>query len=219
MRYVGSVGRDRTYSNRGYGLSLRLNHGGLEDRWHVLDPSTPSHLPDALRRQKKLVALDLNGNGVLEPAELTRSYRPMLQLVSRSSTTTRVIVDVEILGGSDRHASLDRLLQDELERLPAVSPEAKDQAYLKRTSRRLAPDFEARLLELRPERRDSTYRRIALIDQGHFMAEDNTPRRQVVKVVLEGKSLEPRFQKDHELFLRGLVLNRRGSSMSMRERW
>jgi hypothetical protein len=60
---------------------------------------------------------------------------------------------------------------------------------------------------------------MAMIDVQGFIAEENMTRRQVVRVLLAAKELEPALVRDFDVLLEALVLNRRGGTETAQERW
>lgn len=215
-RYVGSIGRDGTYSNRGYGLAIRLQTDGLSERWEAIDPSELDKAPARMRPRMVTQPLDLDSDGHLQITERQTYTKPTLRLLSRTSSTAWIDVDVEILRGPNKTAPLDALLVRELKDLSITSSAAVDGAIAETTRRKVAPDFEARITEVRtPE----GYHRIAIIDQSDFIAEEKIPRRQLVKVVLTADDREAQLVEDHDRLLDASILNRRGSSETLREQW
>src|SRR5687767_421469 len=101
-RYIGSIGRDGTYSNRGYGLAIRLDAGGLGERWDPIDPTNTDRVPNRMRPKQATGPIDVDGDGLLQLTERTKHMEPTLRLLSRTSSVARIDVDVIILGGKNK---------------------------------------------------------------------------------------------------------------------
>lgn len=218
-RYVGSIGRDGTYSNRGFGLAIRLQHEGLSERWEAIDPSQLEKAPAHMRPRLVTQPLDLDSDGHLQITERQEYSKPTLRLLSRTSSTAWIDVDVAIARGPHKADPLDELLTSELRELAKTSSAtatAVDQAIASMAKRRVVPDFEARVTELStPE----GFFRLALIDHDDFQAEQGIIRRQLVKVLLTADQRRPQLAEDHDRLLEAAILNRRGSSETLREQW
>jgi hypothetical protein len=215
-RYVGSIGRDGTYSNRGYGIAIRLSANGLAERWDPIDPTATDRVPKNLRPKEKNGPLDVDGDGFLRLTERTQHLTPALRLLSRTSSVARIDVDVLILGGNNKTAPIDALMALELKHRAGTSTASVGGAITSMKRRKVAPDFDARVAEIRTP---TGFERIALIDHGDFRAEEGLTRRQVVKVVLSARRKNEMLVADHERLLDGVILNRRGSSETVREQW
>lgn len=214
-RYIGSIGRDGTYSNRGYGLAIRLSSNGLAERWDPIDPADTKRAPKAMRPKKKTGPIDVDGDGVLRFTERTQYLTPTLRLLSRTSSVARIDVDVMILGGNNKTAPLDALMALELKTRAGTSNAVGD-AITGMKRRRVSNLFDARVAELETPK---GFERIALIDHGNFLAEEGIRRRQLVKAVLSAKKRSDALVTDHERLLDGVILNTRGSGATKREQW
>lgn len=217
-RYVGSIGRDLTYSNRGYGVALALDRGGLTERWNVVDPADVDAAPEALRPFVRDEPIDLDGDGFVDLGETTRFHTPMLRLWSKTSTGAELSIDVTIFGQNNTLVPLEGLLLLELQKAGAS---AKAEGTLVSTSSvAIASGNDVRIGEI-----ETTVgglprvRRIALVDQPIFQTEHETFRRQVVRVELVAPALTDALRRDHELLLRGLFLARRGAEPDPRQKW
>jgi hypothetical protein len=215
-RYVGSIGRDGTYSNRGYGIAIRLNGSGLGDRWDPIDPTSTERVPKGLRPKEENGPLDVDGDGYLRVTERTQRLVPTLRILSRTSSVARIDVDVLILGGGNKTAPIDALMALELKERAGTSSVSVDGAIANMKRRKVTPDFDTRVAELATPK---GFTRIALIDQEDFLAEEGLTRRQVVKVVLWAGRRNEGLIEDHERLLDGVILNRRGSTETVREQW
>lgn len=210
-RYVGSIGRTGSYSNRGFGLTVDLAAAGLDERWTAVDPRKVEDAPLGLQPAVIDGQIDLNGDGELNYDENARYLEPTLRLISRSSSVgvCRIDVSVTILTPDVRDAKLDDLMATALRRLTG------QQITLDRWERRrLGPDFPSRVSELREHRK-----RVALIDQGEFVAEDGYTRRQIVEVVLHADPITPDLRADHNLVLHAISLNRMAAPLTSQERF
>ena len=215
-RYVGSIGRDGTYSNRGYGVAVRLSAGGLPERWDAIDPTEADRVPRSMRPAEETGPLDVDGDGLLQFTERTEHLTPTLRLLSRTSSVARIDVDVMILGGKNKTAPLDALMALQLKARAGTSTSAVGDAIANMKRRKVTPNFAARVAELE---RPTVFWRIALIDHDDFLAEEGIRRRQIVKVVLYAPRKSEAMIRDHERVLDALILNRRGSKETLREQW
>jgi hypothetical protein len=215
-RYVGSIGRDGTYSNRGYGLAIRLDVNGLGERWDAIDPTEREKVPKSVRPKRKTDPIDVDGDGLLSLTERQEHMVPTLRLLSRTSSTARIDIDVLILGGANKTAPIDALVALELKQRVGTSTAGVGEAITKMIRRTVAPDFDARVAEISSSK---GYYRIALIDHGDFLAEEGIKRRQMIKVLLSAKRRSDPMVEDHDKLLDAVILNRRGSSTSVREQW
>ena len=173
-RYLGSIGRDGTYSNRGYGLAVRLSSNGLSERWDPIDPSELDRVPKSMRPKEKGGPLDVDGNGVLTVTERTQHTEPTLRILSRTSSVARIDVDVMILGGNNMTAPIDALMALELKTRAGTSSTSVGGAIAGMQRRTVVPDFDTRVAELDT---GTGFQRIALIDHGDFLAEEGIRRR------------------------------------------
>lgn len=216
-RYLGSIGSDRTYVNRGYGLVAKLAVNGLLDRWEVVTHEGPDHVPLHLRPRLSSESLDLDGDGYLVLSERSQHTLPALRLLAKSSTTTVMDVDVEILGGDSKKIPLDALLALEVrQRAGTATVTAVREAIRTMQRVRVAPDWQGRVGEVDGPGRTH---RIAVIDQPGFLAEEGITRRQMVRVILSAPALTDALRRDFDLLLSGLVLNTRGSPETNQEKW
>jgi hypothetical protein len=214
-RYIGSIGRDGTYSNRGYGMAILLASGGLAERWQPIDPSETDAAPKGARPTVVTAPLDIDGDGLLEVTERQLHAHPTLRLLSRTSTAARIDVEVGILGGKNAAAPLEALLFDAMRKVAKTSSAAAAGSVAGAVARTVSPDFDARVGEIETDR----FYRIAVIDHGGFLAEEGIRRRQLVTVVLAAPSNAAAFTEDHDRVIGAMILNRRGSSTTIREQW
>ncbi len=215
-RYVGSIGRDGTYSNRGYGLAIRLEADGLGERWEAIDPSAADRAPRGVRPKVDNSPLDIDGDGILTLTERQQHYVPTLRLLSRTSSVARIDVDVMILGGKNRKVPIDAVMALDLKARAGTSSAAVDRAIEGMQRTKIASSFDARVAELVTPRR---FTRVAVIDQGDLLAEQSLKRRQIVKVVLTAARRTDALVADHDRLLDAVILNRRSSSETVREQW
>lgn len=193
-RYTGSVGRDGTYVNRGYGFTVQLSR--LEERWAMPAQVKGFDSP-----------IDVDGDGLLENDETRRIRRPTLILESRTSSATMTI-DAFILGKNNKSVPLEGLMLLELSQLRTASTAT------------LAPVLESRMLATFPALISETGdRRIALIDVDELIAEENQVRRQLLKVVLRARELTAALRADLDVLLSALTLSRRGGAETAQEKW
>ncbi|MBK8013370.1 MAG: hypothetical protein IPK13_18700 [Deltaproteobacteria bacterium] len=232
QRYIGSIGRDRTYSNRGYGLALRLAPGGLEERWLAIDPMAPSEVPEPLRPTRLHGRIDLDGNGELRFDEAVDHFSPTLRLLSRTSTAARMDLDVLVVARRYAKASLEAIAAGQTRKLGRLSPDELDQAMTSAKRRSVAPDFAALVLELPrcqttatatatppPAARRGLVCRAAFIDQPGLVAERGITRRQIIRVILQAPALDDALRADQDQLLRNLVLSRRGPREKPADLW
>lgn len=215
-RYLGSLLPSGTYVNRGYGIVVPL--GDLPDRWHVFDPEHPERGPKSLRAELREESIDLDGDGTLRLDELTARYEPPLRLVSRTSTTTWMVVQVEILSepGASEY-SLKALFDTEVRDLAATDTAAR-LGIQEAERRELGLGREARVTRIVGVDGGGATR-LALIDQPGVRAESGAERRQLVRVRLQTPRLTPERVADHETLLRGLIAAREIGRGTRRERW
>ncbi len=217
-RYIGSVGRDGTYANRGYGFALRLSDSDLLTRWQVLNPTElPLSGSDGLpvpRRDR----IDLNGDGLLTLGEETVRFDPVLRLKARTSTDGATAdLRVEIMSGHARSVGLDRLLTRALKLWTRASAVTRHRAYLGAESAELRGGHPMRVATATTAR---WQHHLAVIDQGVITAEANAKRRQVVTVHMYAPGPpRPQIQKDFGTLLRALLLNSAAAPESVKERW
>jgi hypothetical protein len=215
-RYVGSIGRELIYSNRGYGFTARLATEGFDQRWAPIDPRAPEGVAVTLRPQLLDEPIDLDGDGELSMSETVRRYRPMLRLVSKTSSAARIDVDVVIVGGKNSAAPLDSLLELRRQELGGERQGAPERI-------RVAPEFDGLLATngptMDPLVSQALASRVALIDQPGFGAEGSKARRQVVEVTLRAPRLDPELIADQDRFLRSILLNHQGGPESAQEKW
>jgi hypothetical protein len=217
-RYVGSISQGRLYANRGYGVLVRLPEHQLEARWAAIDPNELDSAPKEARPAILDSPLDVDGDGALSAMESTRHLRPMLRLLSKTSSGTHIDVDVFILGGdAGRAAPLADLFQRYARELLEVSGlDPKTQLAVE--PRRAGPDFDA-LVGAAAGPRGAF--RLALIDQGSVLGEEKKRRRQVVKVALVAPSEKAAIAlaEDHGYVIDALVLNREAGPILSSEAW
>ncbi len=194
-RYTGSVGRDGTYVNRGYGFTVQLSR--LGDRWTM--PAQISGFDSPI---------DVDGDGLIEVDETRRIRRPTLILEAKTSSASMTI-DAFILGKNNKDASLEGLMLLELAQLANTS-----------STSTLAPSIDSRMLGTFPVLvAEAGERRLALIDVDQLIAEENQPRRQIFKVILRARELTAALREDHDLLLSAMVLSRRGGAETAQEKW
>jgi hypothetical protein len=194
-RYIGSIGRDGTYVNRGYGFAVLLTK--IEDRWNVPDQVNGFDSP-----------IDVDGDGLMELDETRHIRRPTLKLESKTSSAS-ITIDVTILGKNNRNASFDGLALLELAKLASTS-----------TTSSAAPSFEIRKLGGFPVRvAELPEYRLALIDVEDFIAEENQTRRQIIKVLLRAKEITAGLRRDFDEVLGAMILNRKGGTETAQEKW
>lgn len=217
-RYVGSVGRDGSYANRGFGLLVRT--GPLLPRWKALDPGRPDEAPPAHRFVLSEAPLDLNGDGFIELGETRKYAQPTLRLISRTSTTTVIDINVEILGGNASGAPLDAWVIGSLKSSNIKTSTAATDQAVATLSRLEVSGRPARVFEVGAFREGS--RRVlrrALIDQSDFLSEEGARRRQVVAVDLWADVMTDSLRADHDTLLKSMVLAARGGRSTTQETW
>ncbi|MEQ8274417.1 MAG: hypothetical protein RMA76_44970 [Deltaproteobacteria bacterium] len=212
-RYVGSVGRDRTYVNRGYGFLVRLDHANLSERYDAVTAENLTAFPPAVRATLKEAPLDLDGDGFLDPTETTRFLEPALRLVSRTSSVVTIDVAVQIVPKRSKSVTLASMVASEhrMTTLGGVTPRGGVLDTPVKTST-VTPGFTAMTYE-------APGRVVTLVDMPEFRAEEGIKRRQIVRVTLSATRVTPALREDHAQVLKALILNRRGSFETTKEQW
>ncbi|MEL7372390.1 MAG: hypothetical protein AAFN74_25930 [Myxococcota bacterium] len=216
QRYVGSIGRDGTYANRGYGFAIIVGRANLARRWVLLDPAK---LP--LRRTDGLPIptrdpIDIDGDGFYSVGEATLHFDPTVRLLSQTSTGAVADIRVEVLSGPARDASLEALLQRALNIWTGVPARIRQQA-LRRAITRKVKDRPAMVTTATSADR---LHHVAVIDQGQVRAEENIRRRQLVTIhVYAPQPADARLRDDFGALLDALVLNRKTAPETAREKW
>lgn len=215
-RYVGSLGGTMTYANLGYGFSLTLKQNELDQRWRAIDPQNPELEPPETRPLIMDAPIDLDGDGDPRMGETVRHLRPVLRLMSLTSTGAKIDIDVFIQGRPNATRPIDEILRlqvAELTRSASISAEV---------SRRIVrPKQVTRIVEIpgEHERLGRPEMRLALIDQPNFNAENGAVRRQVVRVLLEAPEITPELRADHERILDALTLHWHGGPTTPKDVW
>jgi hypothetical protein len=211
-RYVGSIGPDSVYSNRGYGFALRTNADTFADRWRVIDPRNTKDVPIAKRPVIHDEPIDVNGDAELRIGETTHFFVPTLRFLSKTSTGAEITVDVEILGGKARTYPLDELV------IPEVRHLTKTASITGTIEKRTVSGYEARLAETPPDAEGKAYR-IVVVDHADFIAEQETTRRQLIKVELVAHEITDTMRKDLDLLIDALYLNHHAGQETSQEKW
>ena len=209
-RYVGSVGRDRSFVNRGFGFMVRLAHDSLSERFDAVVAENRKRYPAAIRPREVEAPLDLDGDGFLDVTETTRHFLPALRLISRTSTAVRIDVDVQILSKKNASAPLDQIAMADLMKSMTSTTSTTTADALE--ARLVGTGFSAVVYEVEGKR-------VALIDQPKFVAEEGIERRQLVRVTLVAPKIDDAWRREHESVLSALILNQRGSIESTKEEW
>ena len=216
-RYVGSVGRDGTYANRGFGFALRIKHRDLDQRWKLLDPAQLPLTPRPGLPIPTREPLDLDGDGMLSVGESTLHFRPALRLVSRTSTGARADLRVEILSGPAKDAGLDRLLSRALRIWTKMPTRIRQRAFQRAQERNLIGGRKVRVATATSA---AWLHHLAVIDQGPVRVEERILRRQLVTVhVYAPRPADPTVTTDFDHILGALILNRQAAAESVLERW
>lgn len=212
-RYVGSIGRQQTYVNRGFGVVIPLASTGLLERWRIVDPRGEQELPAAdLALELRQAPLDLDADGFLAATETQRYVVPALRLYDAADDRVRMELSVQIVSQRHSDAPLDAIVSADIRDLsPAAS--AEDVPV---SSRRVHGGFSAHILEVRTGTADV---RRAVIDHAGFVGEEGIVRRQIVRVTLSASRIDERLRADHDALLDTLVLNRRSAFTSVKEAW
>ena len=219
-RYVGSIGRDQVYANRGFGVLARLAQGDLLSRWKPADPADLDELPPALRPQRVREQLDVNGDGQLELTETVVFYRPTLRLLSRTSSVARMDLDVQLLGRNNAHVPLDAIIGLDLKRMAGTSTGARDAAFAHIERRVLTGDVQARVAEVATESGGARRQvRLLVADVPEFRTEEGQVRRQVVRLALWDTALDAQDRADFDRVVSGLVLAPQGGVAGTGETW
>jgi len=208
-RYVGSIGRSGNYANRGYGLVIALGQQDLLKRWTAIDPKQVSEFPEALQPKAKEAAIDLNGDGFIHHDELVFQWSPNLRLFNKERPKTQIEVAVEILGGKNQSSNFSAYARHFLKTEFSRDSTAKDW-----TSRQISPSYPAFITAFQ---NPATH--IAIIDHPKFNAEDGATRRQIILVRLSGEKLDAIDQKDFELFLDAITLNKKAGRQTSLEQY
>lgn len=220
-RYVGSIVRDETYVNRGYGVVLRLSDSGVMSRWQAFDPAAPEDGPAGSRPKFSDGPLDLDADGKLDVLERTGHLDPPLRLVNKNDPNAIIDLEVQILGGADQKLPLDALIFRELKRWIPTSSAGIDLAIKGRSNVDLVGSFKGRASELTVKDANGQPQalRIAWIEQDGFLGEEGIERRQLVRLVLRSPAITDEQRADFGALLKHLLLSRRGSSTTNRETW
>jgi hypothetical protein len=205
-RYVGSIGPDGVYSNRGYGFALRTNPDELATRWRVVDPPHPEH------QQIHDEPLDLNGDGELRFDENTHYLTPTLRFYSKTSTGASITFDVEILGGKSKTFALDDLV------IPEVRHLTKTASIAGQIEKRSVSTYDARLAET-PKGANGWAYRIVIIDHADFISEQERKRRQLYRIELAASEITDQMRADLDLLLSSLYLNHHAGEETTQEKW
>lgn len=210
-RYAGSVGRDRSFVNRGYGFLVRLSHARIGERFDAIVPENRERFPAAIRPKAFESPLDLDADGFLDVTETTRHFQPALRLLSRTSTAVFIDVDVQILSKKNNSAPLIEIALGDAKRMTQAAG-GTFSGSAATTKRTVAPNFDAVVFEL-------PRHRVAVIDQSGFEGEEGITRRQIVRVTLHAPRIDESLRAAHDDVLDALILNRRGSVESTKEEW
>ena len=214
-RYLGSVGRDGTYANRGYGFALRLNHARLSTRWKQLNPTNLLRTKAGWPRITE-EPIDLNGDGMLDMGESVLHFDPVVRFHSRTSTGAVADLRVEILSGPARDASLDRLLRRAL-KIWTNLPADRVAHGLEHASPTTVAERDALVATSSTA---TSYHQMAVVDQGLVSSEATIRRRQLVTVHVYGPvTAADAIGQDFDAFLDALILNRAAAPESKSERW
>ncbi len=220
-RYIGSIGRDRTYSNRGYGLAVRLTEGGLIERWAPVEPDRIHRAPTQARPETLSDPIDLDGDGRLDITERTQRQKPVLRLLHRTEPNAWLDLDVKILGGPERETSLEAVVASQIRPMVGTSSSALSQALDGVRSVKVEDQqggaFEAKVAQFASK--DGRFVRLAVIDQKRFRAEEGIFRRQIVKVTLRSRAKNEALNADHALFMKSVLLTRAGGRATTKENW
>jgi hypothetical protein len=219
-RYVGSIGRDQVYANRGFGVLARLTQGDLLSRWAPADPDDLDAIPPALRPQRVREQLDVNGDGQLDVTETVVFYRPSLRLLSRTSSVAHMDLEVQLLGRNNAKVPLDAVMGLDLKRLAGTSTGARDAAFAHIERRTLTGEVEARVAEIRSvEAGARRWARLLVADVPEFRTEEGQTRRHIVRLTLWDTDLSDQDRADFDRVVQGLVLAPQGGPPGTGERW
>jgi hypothetical protein len=201
-RYASALGDGGYFGVRGYGVSVALSRDELLARWRVVTGGR-----DAPTERSE--ALDLNGDGVLEPYETTRFWTPTLRLDRRGADTgsvapARLELDVRIIGLPERGKRLDTLAD-------ALAKDLLGEAEIERLPFPTVGGFEA------VERRRGASR-LVVIDQQPFTHEYGGERRQLVTALLRAASESEALERDFASFVSAIALLRAAPPLTERER-
>lgn len=219
-RYVGSIGRDQVYSNRGFGVLARLTQGDLLSRWKPVDPADMAEIPPGLRPARVREQLDVNGDGQLDVSETVVFYRPTLRLLSRTSSVARMDLEVELLGQNNARIPLDAIVGIDLKRLAGTSTSARDAAFAHIQRRVLSGEIQARVAET--ETTEGGAHRVVrrlVADVPEFRTEEGQTRRHIVRLTLWDDALDDQDRADFDRVVEGLVLAPQGGPTGTGERW
>lgn len=209
-RYLGSIGRDGVYSNRGYGVAFNTQANKRLRDYRAADPAQLEAVPKAVRPVLLDSELDLNADGVLAITERTPHLEPALRLLSRTTPDTSIDLSVELLGGERRALPAEARLTEALAKV--APPKVVQEALAGMQTRRHPGGFKAWVVTL-------PFSRWALIDQADFVAEERIPRRQLVWLRLNSPHMDEDRVADHEAALSALILSHRGGRPSSEETW
>lgn len=217
-RYLGSLGRNGVYSNRGYGMTVDTATAGVSTRFVVIDPTDLEAAPQALRPRLEKGLLDLNGDGKLGLGEDVGSFTlPTLRLYRDGGGAPVLIdVDVQIVGGEDAKRTLNVLFERELERLRPVRTSTRTPRVVRDAFARHPAFTEELTVSTKDGARDL---RLTLLDGGYFAAEGGGFRRQVVKVLMVAERITQELRADYQRLVSGILMARAQPPPSAKERW
>ncbi len=219
-RYVGSIGRNNTYSNRGFGVTVDLNSGGVLSRWQALDPSDLKDVPLAVQPKRVREPLDLDGDGYLQITEATVLYRPALRLIARTSSVATMDLDVQILGSNNATVPLDALVGLDLKRYAGSSTAAVSQGFASIERTELTGGVKARIAQVKAHAEaGQPSLQLLVADVPNFVSEEGLPRRHIVRLVLRAPTLTEQMRQDFKHVVAGLLVAPKGAPLSKDEQW
>lgn len=215
--YKGTLSRNSTYANRGFGIVLSAST--LSERWWVFDPQNPDQGPSGLAPVEKKTRLDLDGDGFLRLDETTVHFEPTLRLMSREDPRAVIELDVDIIKRSDSEKVTAQQLFDDAV-LRRTSDAKQTQRVLKSAeTMELAFDRTALVATISSDSNDQGEEQFALVDQPDFKASEGTPRRQVLWLSLRAPKLSASLKKDFNQLLRNLLVTPKAGPQTQKEKW
>lgn len=216
-RYLGRLGDGPAYVNRGYGVVARV--GELGARWWAFDPEHPERGPRAVAPLRRNDRIDLDGDGMLRLDEITPRYEPSFRMLSKTSTATRIELEVHILSEPEASTVTLRGLLDSELRSRGSSPEVSRVAIEGVEAWALPLARTAWVGSLPALRQQPGAMALALVEQPEFVAEDGLRRRQVVRILLHAPALVEPWLSDYRTFVTSLLASPSAGASTRSERW
>jgi hypothetical protein len=218
QRYLGAVGRDGTYANRGYGIVLSLSQLDLSSRWTIADPENMEQTPPSFRPEIRHETIDLDGDGQSSSGEVVLLSRPTVVLFARNSTTTAILLDVKVVSGRDRARPLEALLRQSFSGMRGVSPRLAQNVPVE-TSTKTAQNRSLSMSASVKANAAPRFYRLVAMDQPEFLTEDGATRRQVVFIFLVTDEPSEALTRDQNTIVENVTLQDRADPKRDHEKW